>query len=690
MKKRYLLAAFAATLCCMALLLRPALAEDEIKASVTASPDKMSEAGQVTFTFEISNYSEYQISGISITDFNGTSHEVVLGVDKFVQPNGSVKTELTLNVPEGKLGTPLAFRITCIRSGEPVDVEAQITIERASEPVITVERTTSATMVREGDSVTVTYTLKNQTRFDMTDITMIDEQVSDTPILKEQLLRANDSISRTTTIQMGEDDMTSAPVVTYTVNGKAKSFSGLEGITMQTVLVKLAMKIDAGLPTATGVVFTIEVKNAGNQEVRDISITDERNNPVNEGTFSLKAEESNTFSYTVVPLMTEAVRNVGFQLKGTDALGQAYTLSAQDTYDVYPFVDESQISVTMQAETVTPWTSDTGKLVMRVTIHNASQVELRNVAVSESMLGVIKTYDVLLAGETTFDQEVLLGSPRNLQFTIKGNDPAGVSRELAIGTLPVAYGTEETAPLEATPVPQNNTNAFAFLSTTIAKILLGLGILMVVAFIVLITLSIAERSAGGKRMRLMEDVDEEDDQDENDAFFATDDRDDDPYIPRETGRAYDTKRDRIPRESRYGDAYREPYAPSSPEEEPINPRAARYAPGGGYGTERGAYTRREPQITVEYEEAPAELSAPPILLAPADEPTTAARGRTGDDYRTGAVHAPSRHAWDEREEEDGEPGAPRTPKVINHKPQPAPQSVRRNTVQHVRKAPKGK
>ena len=729
---------------CLVSALRFAAADEEIKAVITADPGKMSEAGQAKFIFEISNYSEYQISGISIIDFDGVAHEVELGVDEFVAPNGSLKTELLLYVPEGRLGAPLEFVVTCIRSGEPVTVNASVTIERTADPVITVERAASAAMVRQGDSVTITYTLKNETKFDMTDITMIDEGVSDTAIMKESLLRSNDTLTRTTTIPMGADDIVSAPVVTYTVNGKAKSFSGLAEVRITAVLVKLAMKIDAGLPTSDGVVFTVEVKNTGNQPVRDIAVTDERGNAVTDAAFSLAAGESNTFSYTVVPLMTEAVRNVGFSLKGTDSLDQEYTLTAQDTYAVYPFVDESQIKVTLKAETVTAWTSDSDALTMRITIVNNSAVELRNVAVSESILGVIKTFDILQTGETLFDQTVQLGSPRNLTFTVKGNDPTGTSRELATGTLPVAYGTEAASPApEETPAVANNTNAFGFLSTTIAKVLLVLGILMVAAFVVLIVLTFAERRVGGGFADDEDGDDDEDAYDEFDEFFGADDtgrsrsggeRSRDEYYAKRSGasrqRAYGeaeddySRSDARPRRQDSGrrgdygdgsgerlryryddadangateadDARRYTYSGRRAAERTVTAsdtpddrrgydgqaerRSTRTDSGRRYGDDAAQYRESDGAaqarpVTVEYDApaaAPALPAGPAVPQAPyaAAYPNENAHGSTPDGTAAGAA---------------------KPPKVIAARPQPAVQPVSRNTVKHVKKAPKDK
>ncbi|MDO4572242.1 MAG: hypothetical protein Q4C13_02650, partial [Clostridia bacterium] len=430
---------------------------------------------------------------------------------------GSSVSGITLPLPvtDAQLGQPLLFTVAWLQGGEPFSMEIPYTIARAANPVISVTRTASADMARQGDTITLTYELRNDTKFDMTDIVLIDEQISDNPILRMDTLKAGGTSTMTHQYRMGSEDAVSAPVVTYVVNGRSKVFSSIEPLTLSMVNVALSMSVDAGVPTAAGVTFTLEIRNTGNQEIRDIQITDERGNPVNSTPFSLAAGETVTYPWLVVPVMTEAVREVSFRLTGTDAFMEPYTLESASSYEVYPFVDDSQISVMLRAETVTPWSSETGTVTARVILTNYSTVTLTNIVVTEATIGAVKTLDSLPAGETAFDQELLVGSPRNLQFSVKGNDPTGTVRELASCLLPVAYTAEVSADPAATPAPQQEpVRAFAFLSTAISKILVVLGVLMVLAFIALVVLSMMERGRGGHIRYDEEDDDDEDDEDD--------------------------------------------------------------------------------------------------------------------------------------------------------------------------------
>lgn len=655
MKKRLL--SIVIFLLTMSLFVPMAHAE-EVRVTVTATPTELSETGTVRFTFNISNFSDYELSDIVILYNSATYDELRTTV---IPPNQSVSDyHLDLTVNESQLGLPINFSITCVRNGEPITQTVTVTIARSSDPTITMTRTADKTMAKEGDVIKLTYKFSNNTKFDMTDIMLIDEDISDTP-LRQNTLRAGDSFSLDRQYTMGAESVVSAPVVTYTVNGKTKSFSSIEPMTLQSLLVRLNMTVEAGVPTAAGVNFTIEVKNTGNQDIKEISIADERSNPVNTAPFSLKADESTTFSYLVVPVMTEPLRNVKFLLKGTDSLGQPYTLESSKAYEVYPFVDSTQINVSVRAETVTPWTSEGGKVVARIILTNHSSVALTNVSVSETSLGVLKAYDTLPAGESTFDQEIALGSPRNLQFAVKGSDPTGTVRDLTSCMLPVAYGTE-TELEAATPSPEVNNSGmgmFGFLSSTISRILVVLGILMVLAFLVLIVLSVMERGNGSLFVRY--DDDEEDDDDD-----AHDDLDRifDDYSRRDYRDDAEEVRDYTQRMRAQSQTTRRTAAPVPPVREQ---RPAR---------EPAPVPRRQ-----------AAIPLPPASLPEPQRPVV--RMEYEDDERGEAFgFDESLPDYDRSADASDWLDEPRTPKVIVARPQAATRAQSRNVIRHVHAQPK--
>ena len=331
MRKR-ILGALAVLL--LTVLWTPAALADEMEVRVTATPTELSDSGTVAFTFAVANRSDYEMSNLVIT-YEGTAHEILK--DQAIPMNGEARDiVLSLPVTQAQLGKPIQFQVSAVRSGEAIMRTAEITIGRSADPAITAERTLSADKVKQGETVKLSYALKNETKFDMTDITLIDENISDNAILKLEKLLAGATYTMDYDFTMGEESVSSVPFITYTVNGKTKTFSGIEARQIEMLLVKIDLSVEAGAPTAGGVTFTLTARNAGNQDVNNITIRDEKGNAVTNAPFSLKTGDTATYTYQVTPDMGEAVRSVRFFLSGTDALGAAYSLDGTESYPVQP------------------------------------------------------------------------------------------------------------------------------------------------------------------------------------------------------------------------------------------------------------------------------------------------------------------------------------------------------------------
>lgn len=651
-----------AALLCFALFIPSAHAE-EARIDITANPTELADGGPVTFDFVINNLNaDYPMTDIDIL-FNGAICYDLQTVE--IAPNWHAENiSFSLNISQSQLGKPITFVVSWVRNGEPMSQEASVTVQQAENPTITITRTASTTNAKPGEKVVLTYTVKNTTKFDMSDITLIDENVSDTPVLQLDSLRASGTYSIDYTFTMGDESVTSVPFATYTVNGKTKTFSSLDPLELVMVLIQLDMNVQAGTPTPNGVTFTLDVENTGTQAISDISVSDERANLLNSEPFSLAPGEQTTLSFIVVPVMSEPLRNVKFSLSGTDSFGNPYLLAPEEVYEVYPFVDASQINVTVRAETVTPWTAESGKLSARVTITNHSTVELASITVLETSIGVIKNFDSLPAGETSFDLEIELGSPRNLSITVKGYDPTGTNRELASCVMPVAYGTETVSEETATPAPSGGSmTIFDGLMSGVAKVLVVLAVLMVLSFIILVVLFAMERA--------------------NTPRFSGGEADDlDGY--------FEETADRQPRHASYDDAPDQEeirYTKRMLAQKEERPRDAEaetiYLPPPAAPTQR----RIEPQGSVS-RGAPETQASPPQAAVSPTQPSRAYETERRETYRPAEPRTTAPQPAAPREQ----PPAPKQPKsravtqaprVYDYKKQPKPQPAPKQTVTRV-------
>lgn len=513
MKKRFLfyLAGALVTVALLVPFAREAVLAEEnedVSVTVTADTAELSESAPVTLTFTVSNYSGYELHNIAI--YRGTTSFSVEGMEDYVIPPGGTGIyPLTVEYPDEWIGLPVEFIVTYLKYGEPYSHTVTVNIARAVEPVIGLTRTVSAAQARAGETVVFTYELVNDTKFDMEDITLVDEQVSDKAIFRNHTLYAGSRMTQTSTYTMQSGDVTSAPVITYDVNGKTKTFSAVEPVTVKLVDVRLSLTVETGTQGPTGMPFVLTVKNEGNIAVENISVYDERDQAVSTDVFSLEPGEEQALSYTVIPALTEQVRQVKFVLYGVDGLGNAYETASPATYTVYPYVDDTQIDVTLSAQCVSDWDARRGVVKVRFSIVNYSDVVLTNMRVTEELLGNIASYTELVTGNTVFEQELPLASPRSLAFSVYAFDPAGTERLLAALNLNVDYPVTTEVPAEQqqpTPEPLEDTaeaggeasrQGTVSLSDTILRALIIVGSVLGAGFVALIVLTILEHSKSG-------------------------------------------------------------------------------------------------------------------------------------------------------------------------------------------------
>lgn len=494
---------------------------EDVQIELTADPAALSASEPVTLTFTVSNYSEYELHDVAISH-GATSYAVEGMEDNVIPPGGTGIYPLTIEYPDSWIGLPVEFTVSYLKYAEPYAHTLTLTVERTEEPVIGLTRTVSTAQARAGEAVTVTYELINDTKFDMEDITLIDEEVSDNAIFRNHTLYAGSHVTQTCVYTMKNTDVLSAPVITYDVNGKTKTFSAVEPAAIKLVDVRLSLQVETGQPSATGVPFILTVRNPGNIAVENIIVYDDRSQPVTPDIFSLDPGEERALSFNIIPALTEAVRNVTFSAVGVDALGNAYEYTDKNVYPVYPYVDDTQIDVTLRAECVSEWNAVSKTVRVRFTVTNYSDVVLTNARVSEEICGVVGSYGTLNTGNTVFEQEMPLESPRNLTFSVFATDPAGTERLLTAATLTVDRPEEETpVPAEAAVTPEPGTEEAETvpqqkrtlsLSDTILRGLIIVGAVLVVGFVALIVLTVLEQNkTGGILLDLDDDGDEAED-----------------------------------------------------------------------------------------------------------------------------------------------------------------------------------
>ena len=457
---------------CLLLMAWPAMADNGEPLTLTVETDPtclLSEAGDMTFfRFTVKNDLDvpYTLEEMSLQGD-------VLAVPKLIQDSITIPAndvlEFTLEnvrIEEFMFDMDLSFQLTWKTTAFAPDDEAHlvplvtehmisapIRIERFVDPVLTLSAVSDVKLARKGDSVTVTYTLLNDTKFDMTNITLQDAGIPQPAVtLEKTALNAGEQMQAKATFLMEDNDLVLNPTAQYTVRGIESKASAAETVTVEHVDVELKMEVEKYPATAEGTLFRITLTNGGSHPMTDIRVTDEIGTLIAEG-IALDAGKEKTFSCTVPSAVSAgSVRYISFQATGLDCLGGSVKVSSPSAYEVLPFVESDQVRLKLSVSMAGSDQTDDGsnRLKLLFEIRNDSLVPISNAVVTEGdyFKGVVNEYASLSTGTTSFEKEfVVPAGTRSLTFVLTALDPA----QTQYASVPI---TLDLSPLAA-PKPTN-------------------------------------------------------------------------------------------------------------------------------------------------------------------------------------------------------------------------------------------
>ena len=427
----------------------PVFAENEEPLILTVEADPeclLSQAGEMTFfRFTLKNtldedyvLEDLTLEGDLLTDSKLISESLT------IQANDVQEFLLEkVTIDEDQFDTDLTFRLTWRTTAyAPEDVEhlepivsahslsVPIHIERFIEPVMTLSCKPDVLLAREGGSITVTYTLINDTKFDMTNITLQDEGIPQPSIpLEKNTLNAGERMQAQVTFSMGSSDVELNPSAQYTVRGIESKASAAETVTVENVAVTFFMEVEKYPATAEGTLFRIRLINDGTHPMTDIRLVDEIGTLIADG-ITVAAGAERIVSCTVPSAVSSgSVRYISFEATGRDSIGDTVTIKSPSAYEVLPFVDSDQVRLNLSVTLSRTAQNDDGsnRLMLLFDIRNDSLVPIKNAVITEAdyFKGIVNEYAALSTGTTTFEKEfVVPAGTRSLTFVLTAMDPA--------------------------------------------------------------------------------------------------------------------------------------------------------------------------------------------------------------------------------------------------------------------------
>lgn len=292
-------------------------------------------------------------------------------------------------------------------------------IDIGTEPELKVSRTITPATARKNQTVTVTYVIENVGSVEVKDLAI--KENSGTADLGA--LRVGALTSHTFTLTMGSKDQKSAAEITYTANDQPYTMK-VEEQTIKYGEVNLNASVKAdkkGGPVGETVKLTLTLKNTGNSDFQNITVTDAVLGEVFSGVTVEAKKEQELFT----DLIVSGDQTVRFIVSAVTADGTAVQTATEPlkVIAVDPAL-KPDLSVSSTASG-TAFLTFPSVVKFTVTVTNNNTVPVENVRVVSNGV-TFKTYASIPAGQSvTFTRDVELSMAGAYRFDAVTNDQLG-------------------------------------------------------------------------------------------------------------------------------------------------------------------------------------------------------------------------------------------------------------------------
>lgn len=350
-------------------------------------------------------------------------------------------------------------------------IEASVRLDRFVPPVLGVSVISSSSSATEGDTFSITYSISNDTKYDMSGIMLTDAGVYDgaIPIPKTELM-AGDSITVTIDYVMGNQDMVFHPIVSYVALQKQFESRPDEPVIIDSIVTGIKIDVEQYPSNVEGSTFAITVTNIGNRMLTGLQLYDEINTEI-DIPFDLSPQQQRIVTFNVPSAYSSGlIRRVRFRITGYDYYGDPFSYTDVNSYECIPYITSDEVRLSVLASLRNAYYDEDGKLCGEILleIRNYSDVRLTSAVLSElTLFGPLETYRELLRGETYYSSVFQLDGIDGLQFCVTASDSTGQTYNSDI----VLLNLEQLASLASKPEGQKIVyHSNTFLSELTSKV----------------------------------------------------------------------------------------------------------------------------------------------------------------------------------------------------------------------------
>ena len=475
-----------------------AIAEEEdmilLDVQVSVQPAALVEPGDVTLMFTIVNNSDTAAQNLYFSSLDGLLSESIGRIEAGSSHSFSRRHSVTqAELDSGEIVYVISHDDP-IGDGSKVNYTVKALITRSDvNPEAEFTRRFSSGSVRAGDTLTVTYHIRNTGNVVLNSLRVRDE--------------LGDFTGRIERLEVGQSrTLVSRVIVTEDCVSKAGLIYGVEAyeeeahiITLDDAYITLAnpaldSSFSAGYSafSADTADVVLMLSNEGSVSYRDIRVTDDINGGVIADGIELLPGADPVEISAACPVRGDT--SFRWRVSGVCETGEKLDF-VTETLSLKAQAPANPADVSVRVETAMTRIRRAGDVSVRVLIENSGDADIVDITLSEATLGEVKKFAVIPAGGF-IDREIVVNVQEDTEFNfdVGFTDAEGWQRTLECAPLAVDIASDGVLPLGQEPsFIEFNGTSIKIGGSSLFAVLLIVGAVVLVALVIM--LLIASRRA---------------------------------------------------------------------------------------------------------------------------------------------------------------------------------------------------
>ena len=448
---------------CASLSAIASAAEDAIRVSSRSDPQSVISEREVDITIKVYNTGSEDVTGdITIFNSEGNSVEQYSGLKAGQTVTYEGKWNVTSEqISQGKILFYIRYPAAQEGADAPVR-QIPITIQKEeASPQLTATYTLSPTSARSGQQVTAAYTLSNTGNIELRGIEVVNAGFSG-KVLTAASLSVGERVQLTDTVMMGDKELVSDPVISFTAAGSTKKQT-LSDLGKRTVTVSqdgliASLSSDDAVNVYPGAAVTLKLslRNTGEDTISDIGAR------LSDGSVLSDLHElraGGSFE-TSAPYVPSTKGNVSATVSGMLPDGEQVTVVTNEVpITIQDASTALLLRVRAKSETEMIY-SEPATVRFAVEVENVGEVDAANLTITEADTKVAVIPSLQSGEKKTVVMDLALSMAGKVRFAVSGKDALGNERTYETEDIVISYVAPTPTPTAAptpTPVPPTPT-----------------------------------------------------------------------------------------------------------------------------------------------------------------------------------------------------------------------------------------